>query len=168
MLSTATRDRPMATMEISSSEGGRRRWQPGCVARELQDRHVRELAVVSQDVLRREVLRVPDRAGNPAVDLIDVVARFALDPGMHVVIEGILYADIYGPMLRALAADHRGSTRFCRFDLPFEETLRRHNAKGCNRFGEAELRQWWRDQDPLADCEEHVIGAEWGPRHDRR
>lgn len=131
------------------------------VARELQDRHVRELAVVSQDVLRREVLRVPDRAGNPAVDLIDVVARFALDRGMHVVIEGILYADIYGPMLRALAADHRGSTRFCRFDLPFEETLRRHNAKGCNGFGEAELRQWWRDQDPLADCEEHVIGAEW-------
>lgn len=131
------------------------------VARELQDRHVRELAVVSQDVLRREVLRVPDHVANPAVELIDVVARFALDRGMHVVIEGILYAEIYGPMLRALAADHRGATRFFRFDLPFEETLRRHKTKGCTGFGEVELQQWWRSQDPLADCEEHAFGAEW-------
>lgn len=130
------------------------------VARELQNRHVRQLAVVSQDLLRREVLRVRDRSENPAVELIDLVARFALDRGMHVVIEGILYADIYGSMLRSLAADHRGATAFFRFDLPFKETLRRHCAKGCNDFGERELRQWWRDRDALPGCAEQVIGVD--------
>jgi predicted kinase len=130
------------------------------VARELQDRHLRELAVVSQDVLRREVLRVRDHPENPAVDLIDLVARFALDRGMHVVIEGILYADVYGSMLRTLAADHRGTTTFFRFDLSFDETLRRHDIKGCRDFGELELRQWWRDDDALPGCEEQIIGAD--------
>jgi predicted kinase len=130
------------------------------VARELQDRHLRELAVVSQDVLRREVLRVRDRPDNPAVTLIDLIARFALDRGMHVVIEGILHADIYGSMLESLAEDHRGTTVFFRFDLPFEETLRRHVAKGCNDFGEAELRQWWRDHDALPWSGEQLIGAD--------
>lgn len=130
------------------------------VARELQGRHVSQLAVVSQDVLRREVLRVRDRPDNPAVALIDLVARFALGRGMHVVIEGILHADVYGPMLTTLAADHRGATAFFRFDLPFEETLRRHDAKGCNDFGELELRQWWRDDDALPGCEEQIIDAD--------
>lgn len=130
------------------------------VARELQGRYLRELAVVSQDVLRREVLRVRDLPDNPAVALIDLVARFALDRGMHVAIEGILHADIYGSMLRSLAADHRGTTAFFRFDLSFEETLRRHESKGCNDFGELELRQWWRDEDALTGCQEQIIGAD--------
>ena len=111
------------------------------VARELQNRHVRELAVVSQDVLRREVVRVRDRPENPAVALIDLVARFALERGMHVVIESILRADIDGPMLRSqLAADHQGTTASFTFDLSFEETLRCHHSKGRSDFGESELR----------------------------
>lgn len=61
--------------------------------------------MVSQDVLRRQVLRVRDSPGNPAVALIDQVARFALGRGMHAVVEDILYADIYGSMLRSLRAD---------------------------------------------------------------
>jgi predicted kinase len=131
------------------------------IARMLRDR--RQLAVVSQDVLRREVLGVEDGRDNLAVELIDLVARFALDRGMHVVMDGILRSDIYGPMLRSLAADHRGATRFFRFDLPFEETVRRHNSKGCTDFGERELRQWWRDHDVLPGCEEDVIGADQDP-----
>lgn len=131
------------------------------IARTLRDR--REVAVVSQDVLRREVLGVGDGRGNPAVGLIDLVARFALDRGIDVVLEGILRSDIYGPMLQSLAADHRGTTGFFRFDLPFEETVRRHNGKDCVDFGEPELRQWWRDHDVLPGCEERAIGADQDP-----
>jgi len=132
------------------------------VARTLQDRQARRLAVVSQDVLRRGVLRVPDEPDNPAVGLVDVVARFALDRGMHVVVEGIMPGRLYGSMLTSLAADHAGTTRFFRFDLPFDETLRRHDARGCQDFGEHELRQWWRDDDALHGCDERTIG----PEHD--
>lgn len=85
--------------------------------------------MVSQDVLRRDVLKVPDVAGNPSVGLVDTVARYALDQGMHVVVEGILHAARYGPMLRALAANHVGTTRTYVFDVPVEETLRRHGTR---------------------------------------
>lgn len=128
------------------------------VAQMLRDRY--DIAVVSQDVLRREILGVEDGRGTPVAEFIDLVVRFALDRGMHVVLEGILRSDIYGPMLHSLASDHRGITRLFRFDLPFEETVRRHNSKHCSDFGEAKLRQWWREHDVLPGCEEQIIGAD--------
>lgn len=34
------------------------------------------------------------------------------------------------------------------FDLPFEETLKRHQTKAnCHEFGENEMRRWWREKD---------------------
>ena len=36
----------------------------------------------------------------------------------------------------------------CYFDLPFEETLKRHQTKpNSNDFGEEEMRRWWREKD---------------------
>jgi predicted kinase len=132
------------------------------VARLLQDRF--GLVVVSQDVLRREVLGVSDGPGSPAVDLIAQTARFALDRGFSVVVEGILRSDIYAPMLAALAAEHRGHTHFFRFDLSFDETVRRHRTKDGTDFGEPELRRWWRGDDALPECDERVIGSEHTPQ----
>jgi predicted kinase len=131
------------------------------IARMLRDRH--ELAVVSQDVVRREVLGVADGRGNPAVELTDLIVRFTLDRGMHVVLEGILRSDIYGSMLQSLAAEHRGTTTFFRFDLPFDETMRRHDSRGHTDFGESELRRWWHHHDVLPGCQERVLGVEHGP-----
>ena len=52
------------------------------VARALQRQRGRDqLAVISQDVVRREVLWANDRAGNPAIGLMDLMARYALDQG---------------------------------------------------------------------------------------
>lgn len=34
------------------------------------------------------------------------------------------------------------------FDLPFEETLKRHQTKpNCHDFGENEMRRWWLEND---------------------
>lgn len=68
----------------------------------------RGAVIIGQDQLRREILRVKDYPGTPAVGYIDLSARFALDQGMDVVVEGMLYETIYGDALRALIADHRG------------------------------------------------------------
>ena len=47
------------------------------------------------------------------------------------------------------------------YDLPFEETLRRHATKK-NRFsfGEKEMRRWWRDRDHIGLIPEKSIGVE--------
>lgn len=72
------------------------------VAAGLRERFGRSLAIVGQDNLRRTVLRERDRPGAANIGIIDLTARYALDNGFHVVVEGILYADRYGTMLQNL------------------------------------------------------------------
>ena len=44
------------------------------------------------------------------------------------------------------------------YDLPFEETLRRHSTKpNCDDFGEADMRRWWREKDFLPMIRETVL-----------
>ncbi|MEU1179938.1 AAA family ATPase [Streptomyces sp. NPDC005820] len=130
------------------------------VAAGLRDRFGRGLALVGQDHLRRIVLRERDRPGAANIGLIDTVARYSLDAGYHVVLEGILYADRYGDMLARLRTDHRGPTHAYYLHVPMEETLARHATKPiAHEVGEAELRDWYRELDLLPGGVETVIDA---------
>ena len=132
------------------------------VARALQNRRERgQLAVVSQDMVRRDVLWAHDIVGNPAIALIDLMARYALDAGFSVVIEGILHADRYAEMLTQLVCQHRGATHAYFWDLPFEETVRRHATKvKALEFGEPEMREWWYGTAFISELNEARIGLE--------
>ncbi|WP_406452785.1 AAA family ATPase [Streptomyces sp. NBC_00876] len=130
------------------------------VAAAVRQRFGRGLALVGQDNLRRIVLREHDRPGGANIGLIDTVARYALDAGYHVVVEGILYAEHYAPMLQRLREEHRGPTHCYYLDIPFRETLRRHATKPqADEYGEAELSAWYRPLDLLPGGVESVIGA---------
>ncbi|MEU5389198.1 AAA family ATPase [Kitasatospora cineracea] len=124
----------------------------------------RGLAIVGQDNLRRVVLREHDRHGGANIGLIDTTARYALDAGYHVVVEGILSAERYGPMLQRLLDDHCGTTRCYYLDVPYEETLRRHASKPDPELLAAvsadTLRGWYRERDLLPGGTETVIGAD--------
>ncbi|MDX2561107.1 kinase [Streptomyces sp. TX20-6-3] len=127
----------------------------------LREEFGRGLAVVGQDNLRRDVLRERDRPGAANIGLIDVTARYALDAGYHVVVEGILYADHYGAMLARLRADHRGPTHGYYLNVPFEETVARHATKPQSAtYGELEMRSWYRERDLLPGGVETVVGAD--------
>lgn len=131
------------------------------VAAGIRAHHGRGVALVGQDYLRRTLLDEPDRAGAANIGLIDTVARYALDAGLHVVVEGILNARRYGPMLSRLCADHRGLTRRYYLDIPFEETLRRHATRPeVFDFGEPEMRSWYRRLDLLPEADEAIVPAE--------
>ncbi|HET6856592.1 MAG TPA: kinase [Streptomyces sp.] len=120
----------------------------------------RGLALVGQDNLRRTVLRERDRPGAVNIGLIGLTARYALDAGYHVVVEGILYADHYGEMLARLRADHRGATHGYYLHVPFEQTLARHASKPiAQEVGELQLRDWYRELDLLPGGVETVIEA---------
>ncbi|MFF5370919.1 AAA family ATPase [Streptomyces sp. NPDC013187] len=131
------------------------------VAAGVRERFGRGLALVGQDNLRRVVLRERDRPGAANIGLIDLTARYALDAGYHVVVEGILYADHYGEMLARLRADHRGPTHAYYLHVPFEQTLVRHATKPiAHEVGEPQLREWYRELDLLPGGIETVIGAD--------
>ncbi|MGW8380575.1 AAA family ATPase [Streptomyces sp. ODS28] len=133
------------------------------VAAGLRERYGRGLALVGQDTLRREVLRERDVPGGANIGLIDLTARYALNHGFHVVLEGILSTEHYAGMLSALLADHAGRSHCFYLDVPFEETLVRHATKPqAAEYGEAELRRWFRPLDLLPGGVETVIPAASG------
>lgn len=76
------------------------------IARAVRARYGRGLALVEQDYLRRQLLKELDLPGGNAAELIAQTVRFALDAGYHVLCEGILHRDRYGPMLDQLRRAH--------------------------------------------------------------
>jgi adenylate kinase family enzyme len=105
--------------------------------------------LLSQDVLRRDILKVHDTAGNSATGLIKQMAGYGRDNGYDVIIEGILSEVKYGEMLRSLTSQFEESHVYY-MEIPFDETLRRHISKpNAHEFGEKEMREWWKEKDYL-------------------
>lgn len=128
------------------------------VARELQQRLGYGTALIEQNHIRRKLLRVKDTPGNPAIALINLNARYALDQGYDVIIEGIMSADRYRDMLQRLLTDYPHCVYY--FDIPFDETLRRHQTRDkTEEFGDVEMRRWWREYDVLSDDDRIISQA---------
>jgi 8-oxo-dGTP pyrophosphatase MutT (NUDIX family) len=132
------------------------------VASAIRERHGQhDLSIVSQDLLRRVVLRERDVPGGANIALIDMTARHAINSGFHVIVEGILRADYYGEMLTRLIGDQVGRAHAYFLHVPFDETLKRHAAKPqASEYGETELRAWYRGLDLLPGGLEKLIPAE--------
>ncbi len=117
--------------------------------------------LVSQDMVRREILRVKDSESNPAIQLIYDLCMYGNKVGYTVILEGILSNKKYGAMLQRLLDDFQGEKLIYYFDISFEETVRRHATKpNTHEFGESEMCQWWKDQDVLDVPGEQLTQAE--------
>ena len=98
------------------------------------------------------------RGNSGSGGLIDQTARFALDNGYDVILEGILDAGRYGEMLRGLTDDHLGTTRHYYFDIPFDETVERHATRAtAHDFTAGQMRSWYRAHDLLTTVEQQII-----------
>jgi predicted kinase len=130
------------------------------IAKSLQHKMGYQTMLIPQDVVRREMLRVRDRADNPSVQLVYDLAMYGNKIGFDVIVEGIFVSERYGEMLRSLIDDFKGEAYIYYFDIPIEVTLQRHNLKpNAHEFGEKELREWWVEKDYLGTINEKVITA---------
>ena len=108
------------------------------LARQLQRELGRNTLVIPQDTVRRDMLWARD--------------------GADTILEGILIAEWYRPLFLE-AVKLFGENIFAYYyDLPFEETLRRHGSKA-NRadFGEEDMRRWWKEKDYIGFIPEKTI-----------
>jgi len=114
--------------------------------------------LVPQDIVRREMLYVKDRVGNPAINLISKIALYGKEVGYNVVLEGILSKKLYDNMLNDLISEYGDDTYVFYMDVSFEETLRRHDTKPKrNEYGEEKMKEWWLEKDYLNLPNEYLI-----------
>lgn len=118
------------------------------IAKKLQNRFGANTMLISPDVIRRDVLKVKDGKNTPALPLMKELLIYGHNHSNIVILEGIMYADWYKPLFD-LSVQLYGSEIYAYyFDLPFEETLKRHQTKpNCHEFGEEAMRGWWREKD---------------------
>ena len=131
------------------------------IAKELQKKFGRNTMLISQDMIRRDMLKVKDGENTLAVPLMKELLIYGNKHSEIVILEGIMYADWYKSLfeLAVLLYDTRVYAYY--FDFPFEETLKRHQTKpNCNDFGEEEMRRWWREKDFSAILNEVSITSD--------
>jgi thymidylate kinase len=115
---------------------------------------------LQQDVLRRDILKVEDKEGNPGVGLARQLVLYGKEQGYDVLLEGIFSKKKYGDMFHELLPQF-DETFVYYFDIPFEETLRRHSTRDkTHDFGESEMREWWLEKDYLGIEGEQILGAD--------
>lgn len=128
------------------------------IAGELRRAGGERLALVSQDVLRREVLGERDRPGAANIGLIEVTVRHALEHGFDVVLEGILFSAHYGDMLRRLSLSYAERVSAFYLDVPFDETCRRHATRPQRaELTVEQMREWYEPQDLVPGLDERVM-----------
>jgi len=127
-------------------------------AKNLQNYLGHGTLLVSQDVVRREMLKVHDREGNLSIELIRQIAKYGKNKCEFVIVEGILDKSRYGEMLEDLIQCFNLKTYTYYFDLSFEETVMRHNSSSKRmEFGEDSLRDWWNPNDYLGVAKETIL-----------
>jgi predicted kinase len=134
------------------------------LAERLQHDLGRGTANIGQDHVRRIMLREHDVEGGDNIDLIRTIVEFCLRIDYHVIVEGILAADHYGDMLRALVDVHDGPTHVFYLDVPLEESLQRHEGRALRGDVQpAAVRSWYTPLDTLGLVDEIVLDASAGP-----
>lgn len=131
------------------------------VAKELQKRFGKNTMLIAQDAIRRDMLWVNDGENTPALPLMKELLRYGNQHCEVVILEGIMNVEWYQSLFE-LALQLYGTRVYAYyFDIPFEETLRRHQTRAkCNEFGEEEMRKWWREKDFAKELKEKSIPAE--------
>ena len=118
------------------------------IAKELQNRFGSNTMLISQDVIRRDILKVKDGENTPALPLMKELLIYGSNHSDVVILEGIMYADWYKPLFELAVKLYGTEVYAYYFDLIFEETLKRHQTKpNCHEFGEEAMRRWWREKD---------------------
>lgn len=127
----------------------------------MQDHFGDGTLLVSQDMVRRDMLSVRDRKGNLSLELIRQITEYGKGKCEVVILEGILVKERYGEMLMDLIRFYDGNADVYYFDLPFEKTIERHQSRPlADAFGEESLRAWWRPKDYLGITDETMLTEE--------
>lgn len=131
------------------------------VSKRLQEKLGNNTMLISQDVVRREILKVKDGKNTPALKLLIEMIRYGKNNCDYVILEGILNSNWYRPLFEEAISEYKENIFAYYYDLPFEETLARHQSKSnSNDFGEEAMRRWWVEKDYIKIIPEITLTSE--------
>ena len=118
------------------------------VAKELQSMLGNNTMLISQDMVRREILKVSDGKDTKALPLLKQLLRYGYDHSEVVILEGIMVADWYRPLFELAVSLYGEDVYAYYFDLPFKETVKRHKTRAkAGSFDEEAMKEWWVEKD---------------------
>ena len=127
-------------------------------AKALQHRIGRNTLIIQQDTVRREMLWAHDGPETAALPLLMDLLRYGQEHSVITILEGILNAEWYRPLFELAVNLYGMGIHAYYYDLPFEETVKRHATKPNHAdFGEADMRRWWKEKDYIGIIPETMI-----------
>lgn len=135
------------------------------IAKALQQKFGYNTMLISQDVIRRDILKVKDGMDTKALPLMKELLIYGHNNCEIVILEGILYTEWYKSLFELALEVFDHSIFAYYYDLDFKETLKRHQTKcNSNDFGEDAMRKWWREKDYMNIIPEKILTKEINPQ----
>ncbi len=104
--------------------------------------------LISQDTVRREILRTRDGADTKALPLMTELLKYGRRNSRVTILEGIMVAEWYMPLFEAPIEEFGSEIYAYYYDLPFEDTAARHGTRAKRtEFGAKDMRRWWAEND---------------------
>lgn len=128
-------------------------------ARALQKRFGSNTMLISHDMIRMQVLHVWGREGTEkSQPLLMELVKYGNQHSAVTILEGILDSKEYRTLFECCVETFGNSIDAYCYDLPFEETLKRHQTKpNREEFGEEDMRRWWCEKDYLPMISETIL-----------
>lgn len=133
------------------------------VARALQKRLGFNTMLISHDMVRMQMLHVWGKDGiEKSQPLLIELVKYGCQHSVVTILEGVLDSKEYHELFEFCVECFCKEIYAYYYDLPFEETLLRHQTKpNRNDFGESDMRRWWREKDYLPMIQETVLTKEF-------
>ncbi|MFQ6792469.1 MAG: AAA family ATPase [Thomasclavelia sp.] len=131
------------------------------IAKLLKEHFNKDSLLISQDVVRREMLGLSDGENTLTTDLLIDLIEFGAKHQQIIILEGILRAKWYQKLFDRINDLFMQNIYAYYFDLPFEETVVRHHQRiERNEFGIEKMKGWYKEKDYLDNLNEKIITKE--------
>lgn len=121
------------------------------VAKKLQEKFGSNTMLISHDIVRKQILHVWSSEGvEKSQPLMIELLKYGKRNSEITIMEGILPSKDYAQLFEVAVKEYGSNIYSYYWDIPFEETIRRHGTKPNRKdFGEDDMRRWWKEKDYL-------------------
>ena len=129
------------------------------VANELCKQLGADCMLLSQDVIRRDLLHTKDGENSVAIDLLKQLIIFGKAHSNIIVLEGILNFNWYKQLFDCIRKNFNNIYAYY-YDIPFNETVKRFLTKNNTDYTAQDMKRWWKKNDLIGFNEEKIISKD--------